>query len=75
MSLYERIDRDVSPKQRKTFEFLLVYGFCLVAMLFPATIQRFCRLIGIDKSESRRSIFGEARTMATNCAAMAFMGM
>ena len=30
MSLYERVDRDVSPRPRESFEFLLVYIVCFV---------------------------------------------
>jgi hypothetical protein len=74
MSLYERIDRDVSPRPRETFEFLLVYVVCFVAMLFPAAIRRLSRWSG-DDAGSGRSIFGEAKTMASNCAAASFMGM
>jgi hypothetical protein len=75
MSLYERVDREVSPKARETFEFLLVYAVCFVAMLLPAVFRRLSRWNDGDKTGSRRSVFGEARTMATNCAATAFMGM
>jgi hypothetical protein len=75
MSLYERIDRDVSSKPRETFEFLLVYAVCFVAMLLSAAIRRLGRRIDGDKTASERSLFGETRTMATNCAASSFMGM
>lgn len=71
MSLYERIDRDVSPNPRETFEFLLVYAACFVAMLLPAAIRR----LGKEKTVPGRSILGDARTMAANCAAASFMGM
>ena len=70
MSLYERVDRDVSPRGRDTFEFVLLYAVCFAAMLLPAAYRRLN-----DKTGSGRSIFGEARTMATNCAASSFMGM
>lgn len=75
MSLYERIDRDVSTKHRETLEFFLVYAVCFVAMLVLATIRRLGSLIHGGKTESGRSIFGEARTMAGSCAATSFMGM
>ena len=75
MSLYERIDRDASPKSGETFEFLLVYVVCFVAMLVPAAIRRLGRWTEAERARSERSIFGEARTMAANCAAASFMGM
>jgi hypothetical protein len=75
MSLYERVDRDASSKPREAFEFLLVYVVCFVAMLLPAAIRRFSCWIDGDKTESERSIFGETKTMAANCAASSFMGM
>ncbi len=70
MSLYERIDRDASSRPGESFEFHLVYGVCFVAMLLRAAIRR----LG-SKTDSGRSIFGEAKTMAANCAATSFMGM
>ena len=75
MSLYERVDRDASPRTRETFEFLLVYIVCFVAMLLPATIRRLSRWSEDGTAGSGRSIFGEARNMAANCAAASFMGM
>ena len=69
MSVYERIDRDVSSRSGETFEFHLVYVVCFAAMLLPAAIRR----LG-SKAVSERSVFGEARTMAANCAATSFMG-
>jgi hypothetical protein len=75
MSLYERVDRDVSPKPREKFEFLLVYVVCFVAMLLPMAIRRLGRRTEGDGEGSGRSVFGEARTMAANCAASSFMGM
>ena len=75
MSLYERVDRDVSSKPRETFEFLLVYAVCFAAMLIPAAIRRLGRWIDGDRTGSGRSIFGDAKTMASNCAAASFMGM
>jgi hypothetical protein len=75
MSLYARVDRDVSSKSRETFEFVLVYAVCFVALLLPAMIRRLSRRIGGDKMSAGRSIFGEARAMAGNCAAASFMGM
>jgi len=75
MSLYERIDRDVSAKPRETFEYLLVYAVCFVAMLFPSAIRRLVSWTEGKTARSERSIFGEARTMAANCAASSFMGM
>jgi len=71
MSLYERIDRDVSSKPKETFEHHLIYAVCFASVLIPAAIRR---LKG-DKTGSGRSILGEARTMASNCAATSFMGM
>ena len=70
MSLYERVDRDVSPRPRESFEFLLVYIVCFVAALLPTAIRRLGNKVG-----SGRSIFEEARTMASNCAASSFMGL
>ena len=75
MSLYERIDRDSPSRPRETFEFLLIYAICFTAMLLPAAIRRLGRWIDGDKTGSGRSIFGDARTMAANCAASSFMGM
>ena len=75
MPLYERIDRDVPTKSGATFEFLVVYAVCFVAMLIPATIRWLGRQIYGDKAAARRSIFGEARAMAANCATTSFMGM
>ena len=69
MSLYERIDRDASARPRESFEFLFVYVVCFVAMLIPAAIRR------IGGARSGRSIVGDARTMAANCASSSFMGM
>jgi hypothetical protein len=70
MSLYERIDRDVTSRTGETFEFHLVYVVCFMAMLLTAAIRR----IG-NKTDSGRSLFGEAKTVAANCAATSFMGM
>jgi hypothetical protein len=70
MSLYERIDHDVSSRPGDTFEFHLVYVVCFVAMLLPAAMRRL-----VNKTNSGRSIFGEAKTLASNCAASSFMGM
>jgi hypothetical protein len=75
MSLYGRIDRDVSSRPKETFEFLLVFTVCFVAMLFPAAIRWFSHRINGDETAARRSILGEAKAMAMNCAASAFMGM
>jgi hypothetical protein len=73
MSLYERIDSEMPAKPKETFEFFLVYGVCFVAMLLPVAIRRLGR--PIDGTSSGQSILGEARTMASNCAALSFMGM
>jgi hypothetical protein len=70
MSLYERVDRAVSSRPGESFEFLLVYIVCFVATLLPAVFRR----LG-NKAGAGRSIFGEARTIASNCAASSFMGM
>ena len=75
MSLYERIDRDTPSKSSETFEFLLVYVVCFVAMLLLAAIHRLGCWTQGEKAGSERSIFGEAKTMAANCAAASFMGM
>ena len=74
MSLYDRVDRDVSPKSRESFEYFLLYAVCFTAMLIPAAIRRRGGFAG-SKTGSGRSIFGEAKTMASNCAASSFMGM
>lgn len=73
MSLYERIDREVSLKLRETFEHHLIYAVCFASVLLPATIRWLGRRRDGDKT--RGSVFGEARTMASNCAATSFMGM
>jgi hypothetical protein len=73
MSLYERIDSEIPSKPKETFEFFLVYGVCFVAMLLPVAIRRLGR--STDKAAPGQSILGEARTMASNCAASSFMGM
>jgi hypothetical protein len=70
MSLYGRIDRDVSSRPKETIEFLLVFALCFVAMLLPATLRR----IG-TRGSGGRSILGEAKAMAMNCATSSFMGM
>jgi len=75
MSLYERIDRDVSLKPRETFEHHLIYAVCFASVLIPAAIRRLSRGRDSDETGSGRSILGEARTMASNCAATSFMGM
>ena len=75
MSLYERVDRDVSTKSGATVEFLVVYAVCFLAMLIPAAIRWLGRQIYGDKTAARRSIFAEARAMAANCATTSFMGM
>lgn len=75
MSLYERVDRDVSSKHRETLEFFLVYAVCFVAMLVVATVRRLGSAMHGGRTKTARSIFGEARTMAGNCAATSFMGM
>jgi hypothetical protein len=72
MSLYERIDRDASLKSGETFEHHLIYAVCFAAVLLPATIRWLGRRRGEGKG---RSILGEARTMASNCATTSFMGM
>ena len=72
MSLYERIDRDASMRSGETFEHHLIYAACFAAVLLPATI----RWLGHRRGEGTgRSILGEARTMASNCATTSFMGM
>jgi hypothetical protein len=75
MSLYERVDRDVASRPKETFEFLLVFVVCFVAMLLPATIRRFSHRINGEGTASGHSIAGEAKAMAMNCAASSFMGM
>lgn len=74
MSLYERMDRDASLKSGETFEHHLIYGVCFAAVLLPATIRWLGRRRG-DATGRGRSILGEARTMASNCATTSFMGM
>lgn len=74
MSLYERMDRDVSVKSGETFEHHLIYAVCFAAVLLPATIRWLGRRRG-DATGRGRSILGEARTMASNCATTSFMGM
>ncbi len=74
MSLYERIDRDVSMRSGETFEHHLIYAVCFAAVLLPATARWLGRR-GRDATGRRRSILGEARTMASNCATTSFMGM
>jgi hypothetical protein len=75
MSLHERIDRDVSPRPKQSFEFLLIYAVCFAAMLSTATVRRLAHSVDGDKTHFHRSILGEARTMASNCAAASFMGL
>lgn len=73
MSLYERIDRDVSTRPGDTFEHHVIYAVCFAAVLLPATIRWLFRRN--DGTGRGRSILGEARTMASNCATTSFMGM
>ena len=74
MSLYDRIDRDATSRLRERLEFVLVYAVCFVVMLIPTAIRRL-RMRGGDQAAPLRSIFGETRGMAANCAAASFMGM
>jgi hypothetical protein len=74
MSLYERIDRDVSARPGETFQHHLIYAVCFAAVLLPATMRWLGRRRGDAKGRGR-SILGEARTMASNCATTSFMGM
>ena len=75
MSLYDRIDHDVSSKAGEKVEFFFLYALCFAAMLIPAAIRRFGHRIPGEDTGSGRSLFRDARTMAANCAATSFMGM
>jgi hypothetical protein len=75
MSLYEQIDREPTSTSIRTLEYCLIYALCFTLLLISAVIRRLGLLASGAKNGSGRSILGEARTSAANCAASSFMGL
>jgi hypothetical protein len=75
MSLYGRVDRELSPRPGETLEYRLLFVVCFALLLISAAFRRPGHWIIGGKTGTPRSILSEARANAANCAAASFMGM
>jgi hypothetical protein len=75
MSIYERVDRELSSRSGETLEYRLLFAVCFAVLLIPAALRRLGFSITGGKAGSARSILRETRANAANCAAASFMGM
>jgi hypothetical protein len=75
MSLYERVDRELSPRPGETSEYRLLFIVCFALLLVSAALRRLGHGIIGGRTEAPRSILREAKANAANCAAASFMGM
>ena len=75
MSLYERVDRELSSRAGDSLEYRLLFVVCFALLLVPTVLRRLGFWLTGARTGAVRSILREARANAANCAAASFMGM